>query len=566
MTQPRSRRTLVVTVMAVLATLFGANVSNGSDSAGAAPAAFCLPPLIPCPQPPAPEPDTFATGAPFTGTTPDGKVRGLLQSHDHPFSSLGFGQGPFCGKTFDAGGIAKAMVDCPEHNPLGIPAWFEQLSSGQLPLTPHDTVGWPTFKDWPAPDSMMHNQTYYKGIERLWRAGMRVYVMDVTTNRGLCILYSPKRAPCDEMDSMRREIQGAYGLQSYVDGQHGGVGNGWFRIVTDPAQARQVVEEGKLAVILGIEISEPFRCSQYLGVAQCTEADIDAGLDEVYGLGVRSMYLCHKYDNALCGVRFDSEATGVVVNVGNFVTTGKFWQAETCTGPRHDNTIIVDANVLGTLLAAAAGVLGPITLPLYPPAPHCNVHGLTSLGEHMLDGMMQRGMIVEVDHMSVKAADQTLTILEQAGYSGVISSHDWMDKGYNSRVQNLGGLITPISKTAASFVDTWRLAKSTASAGFEFGFGYGLDLNGLHSGIQLAGQGPQVTYPFVSYDGGTALAKQVWGQRTWDLNADGMAHEGMVPDWLESTRLAAGSDGPAFVADMLNGAEAYLQMWERASS
>jgi hypothetical protein len=193
------------------------------------------------------------------------------------------------------------------------------------------------------------------------------------------------------------------------------------------------------------------------------------------------------------------------------------------------------------------------------------VNGLTSLGEHMLDGMMQRGMIVEVDHMSVKAADQTLTILEQAGYSGVISSHDWMDEGYNARVQNLGGLITPISQPAADFVDTWRLAKSTASPDFEFGFGYGLDLNGLHS-APLAGEGPPVTYPFSSYDGGTSLAKQVWGQRTWDLNADGMAHEGLVPDWLESTRLAAGADGPAFVADMLNGAEAYLQMWERASS
>ena len=63
------------------------------------------------------------------------------------------------------------------------------------------------------------------------------------------------------------------------------------------------------------------------------------GLDELYALGVRSMFLCHKFDNALCGVRFDEGALGTAINVGQFLSTGTFWQTEKCTGPQHDNPI-----------------------------------------------------------------------------------------------------------------------------------------------------------------------------------------------------------------------------------
>lgn len=492
-------------------------------------------------------------------------VRGLFQSHNHHWSYKGFGQGPFCGKTYDPGGVTKAMVDCPEHFPFGIPAWFEQLASGQIPLTPHSTTGWPTFKDWPRPDSATHNATYYKGMERAWRAGVRMYVDELVTNRGLCMIYTPRRTTCDEMESIRVQAQTARAFEAWLDKKSGGPGKGWYRIVDSPAHAREVIAGGKMAVVLGIETSEPFGCSRWLGKPQCTAEDIDRGLDEVYGLGVRSMFLCHKFDNALCGVRFDSGTNGVVVNLGNLITTGQFWQAETCTGPRHDNTIApADAGVLAILMAHAGSLLDPITLPIYPKAPHCNKLGLTDLGKHALDGMMDRGMIVELDHQSVKAADQTLNVLEERGYSGVISGHDWMDQGYYQRVAKLGGMITPIVEPNAHTADIWRKTKAVADPKYTFGFGFGLDQNGLHLSLPKGGESPKISYPFKSYDGKATLDKQVWGQRTWDFNVDGLAQEGMTPDWLEAVRQEAGPDEEEFVDDMVNGAEAYLQMWERA--
>jgi hypothetical protein len=47
----------------------------------------------------------------------------------------------------------------------------------------------------------------------------------------------------------------------------------------------------------------------------------------------------------------------------------------------------------------------------------------------------------------------------------------------------------------------------------------------------------------------------------WDINKDGVAHYGLYPDWIEDLRMQAGNE---IVGDMARGAEAYLEMWERA--
>jgi hypothetical protein len=47
----------------------------------------------------------------------------------------------------------------------------------------------------------------------------------------------------------------------------------------------------------------------------------------------------------------------------------------------------------------------------------------------------------------------------------------------------------------------------------------------------------------------------------YDINVDGMAHYGLFPDWVEDLRILASRQ---VVDDLGRGAEAYLQMWERA--
>jgi hypothetical protein len=46
-----------------------------------------------------------------------------------------------------------------------------------------------------------------------------------------------------------------------------------------------VINQGKLAMVLGIEVSEVLDCGQLLGQPKCTQATIGRELDRLYGIG-----------------------------------------------------------------------------------------------------------------------------------------------------------------------------------------------------------------------------------------------------------------------------------------
>ncbi|MFD6187570.1 discoidin domain-containing protein [Streptomyces goshikiensis] len=501
---------------------------------------------------PAPDSQINVTGEPFKGTDAQGQVRGFVDAHDHIMSNEGFGGRLICGKAFSELGVADALKDCPEHYPDGSLAVFDFITKGGDGK--HDPDGWPTFKDWPAHDSLTHQQNYYAWIERAWRGGQRVLVNDLVTNGVICSVYFFKDRSCDEMTSIRLQAQKTYDMQAYVDKMYGGTGKGWFRIVTDSAQAREVIAQGKLAVILGVETSEPFGCKMILDVSQCSKADIDRGLDELHRLGVRSMFLCHKFDNALCGVRFDEGALGTAINVGQFLSTGTFWQTEQCKGPQHDNPI-----GLAAAPAAQKELPAGVSVPSYGSGAQCNTRGLTELGEYAVRGMMKRKMMLEVDHMSVKAAGRAFDILESESYPGVISSHSWMDMDWLERLYKLGGFAAQYMNGSEAFSAEAKRTDALRDK-YGVGYGYGTDMNGVGGwpGPRGATAPNAVQYPFRSVDGGSVIDKQTAGQRTWDFNTDGASHYGMVPDWIEDIRLVGGQ---GVVDDLFRGAESYLRTW-----
>lgn len=496
----------------------------------------------------APDSQVNVTGEPFTGTGPDGRV-GWIDAHNHLMTGEAFGGRLVCGKPFSWEGAADALQDCPEHYPDGSGALFENITGGSDGT--HDPVGWPTFEDWPSRSSYTHQQNYYAWVERAWRAGQRIMVTDLTSNGLLCSLpVLPKDdRSCDEMESVRLQASKTYEMQDYIDAMYGGEGKGWFRVVTSPEQATAVIEEGKLAVVLGVETSEPFGCKQTFGFPRCSKADIDRGLDELKSLGVSSMFLCHKYDNALCGVRFDSGPTGLAVNAGQFLSTGTFWTTETCPTARADNPI-------GFADPALEKALG-VDLPDYDPSERCNKRGLTDLGEYAIRAMIDRNMMLEIDHMSVKAADRAFEIAEAHDYPGLISSHSWMDAGWTERLYELGGFATTYGFAPEEFVaEQARTAELRDRYGK--GSGLGIDMNGLaNQAPPLGVDSPlAVSYPFRSIDGGSVLDRQVTGERVWDVNTDGAAHYGLVPDLLEQIRIAGGD-----MNDLMHGAASYLDTW-----
>jgi hypothetical protein len=145
--------------------------------------------------------------------------------------------------------------------------------------------------------------------------------------------------------------------------------------------------------------------------------------------------------------------------------------------------------------------------------------------------MVDEHFIVETDHMDELTADATLDILEARDYAGVINSHGgWSSNRTIERIHALGGVST-----------------------------LGSDINGLATQPGRPSTDRMISYPFTSRDGRVTFDKQKWGDRTFDFNADGVAQYGLYADWLASRTPAE--------QDRLfgeRGAEAYLEMWERA--
>src|SRR5699024_2295262 len=134
---------------------------------------------------------------------------------------------------------------------------------------------------WPTADTLTHQQAYYVWLERAWMAGERLVVAQTVEDEPICNLEPRTSHSCDETETVKLEIQRLRELQDYVDAQSGGKGRGWLRIVTSPAQARKVIEHGKLAVVIGVESSDPLGCSESGGEPQCTKPEIRSGLADL---------------------------------------------------------------------------------------------------------------------------------------------------------------------------------------------------------------------------------------------------------------------------------------------
>lgn len=549
----------------------GRQIVTGGPASGSH---FAFTPTSGCVTPP--EAQVGATGTAFRGASPISAVRGTIDAHTH-LTAFEFIGGDFhCGRPWDPFGVTVALPDCASiQGPEGTAAPVQNFLDFGSPVHPHDTVGWPTFKDWPGPTRLTYEGSYYTGIKRAWLAGLRLVVTDLVDNEALCSIMTMRRNPCNDMASVHLQSRDLFALQNYVDAQSGGPGKGWFRIVTNPFQARQVINQGKLAVVEGIEVSRIFGCGEQNHVSQCNQSDVDQGLAEVRRLGVSSFYPVHKFDNAFGGTKMDGGALGAVINGGNHLETGHFWNVHTCTGPAHDSEQLTPSDagsaIPGGSMFSIPGLdLGGTPLgqlipgdatPVYPPGPHCNEQGLTDLGAYLINKMIDQHFLIEIDHMDAKTGDKALDLMEQRHYSGVVSPHNWSSPEQYPRIYSAGGFVTPIAGSSPeSFVAQWGADKKVSDKRYLFGFGYGSDMNGLADQSAPTSLHP-ISYPFHAFEGNVTFGREQWGQRVFDLNTDGLANYGMYADWLNELQLLGGN---AMMNDMFNGAEAYLETWERA--
>jgi microsomal dipeptidase-like Zn-dependent dipeptidase len=514
-----------------------------------------------------PEAEVDASGPSGRSLNPNGTVFGFVDSHLHITANMRAGGRVIYGEPFDPLGIQAALGDdAADHGADGSRDITGNLLRTGLPFGTHDTHGWPTFAGWPTHDTMTHQQTYYVWLERAWRAGLRLVVAQTADDAPICRLEPVRNDGCDETRSIKAQIRELRALQDYVDAQSGGPGRGWFRLVTGPAQARRVIARGKLAVVIGIESSDLFGCSESGGRAQCTRRDIDRGLRAYKRLGVRGMFVAHWVDNAFAGAALEGGAKGLFINIFNRFQTGSYFKTGRCPARGQGVTVgslsQVELQVLAGLFPAAKP-LASQPFPTYPKGLQCNARGLTPLGRYLIRRLIAEHMLIEVDHMSERARDAVLAIAARAHYP-LISSHNGTGGEWTSaelrKLHALGGYASVTPDTAPKLAAKLR---RMARFGF-FGVGIGTDTGGFASqpGPRPDASGRPLRYPFRSYDRRVTFTRERTGTRTFDLNTDGVAHYGLMADLVADMQQQRSSRRA--LPSLFRSAEAYLRTWQRA--
>jgi microsomal dipeptidase-like Zn-dependent dipeptidase len=498
-------------------------------------------------------------------------VRGVIDAHTHITSYEFMGGKVVHGDPFHRWGVPYALEDSrSSHGKDGSLDLIGNLYVFGDPLYRYDTRGWPEFPWWPNPRQLTHGGYYYKWMERAWLGGLRITVTELVENEVLCTAQktiNPKGwggNSCNTMQSIRLQAKRLREMQDYIDAQYGGPGKGFFRIVTSPAQAREVIADGKLAVVMGVEVSEVLNCGAR---DTCSQDKVENGLMELYDLGVRSIFPAHKFDNQLSGAVVEDG----FINVGEFLATGHYYESKECDEHTRGKGMTSGIPLVGEVPPLTDFLSNIDVVPEYEDhSNHCNVRSLTPLGQYLVNRMIDLNMIIELDHLSAEAATQVMDIVEARDYSGVVSSHSFMHKNKEGGLHNnvirmleAGGFIAPYNGDANGMKNAIEKNLDVVEGTpYLDGVGIGTDMSGLGGQAKPRSDvdSNPLNYPFES-EFGLTFHKQVSGNRTFDLNRDGVAHYGMVADHIQDIRERSGS---RVYEAVMNSAEAYLQMWERA--
>lgn len=607
----------------------------------------------------------------------DAPVWGIADLHTHPASHLGFGKKLVAGEP--DGPIETAMANCNcIHGGWGldntcgnyIRMAVVTMTDGIYKHTAdldHPHAGAPQFRHWPHFTTITHQQMRVEWLERAHKGGLRV-IVGLAVNNHLLAEVLDGDGPKDDKRSADAQIDF---MKAYVS-RHS-----FMEIAKDPAELRDIVRRGKLAVVLGIEVDNIGNFN--FATVSSSDAAIRSEIRRLYNKGVRYIFPVHVTDNKFGGAavyedmfnyanRF-AAVQPLPPDIGSAIP-GQSFQLEHAPDPLVTKRLGLPLDNVWAMgiragLEALENMPSPALVPMkvfleaepeykvltrffLTPDPsteawktikggHRNKRTLTAKGRVAIKEMMKLGMIIDLDHMSEKTVGEVLEMAEAVpgGYP-LVSGHNTFRamsaKGHGSenqrtdahaeRLVNLGGMVgvgwgyekdegkTPAFSTtiAARGGKAWTTSTVPNTCGGSSrrfannylyalekmagaGVGLGTDFNGL-----VAGPGPRfggdarydgnrctAQRDGVKYDtptvtatspGGTGSSTAIHigdnaplkqhkdGARRWNINTGGVAHYGMMPDFLQdldNVGVNANDMTPLF-----HSAEELARMWQKA--
>lgn len=320
-------------------------------------------------------------------TEPDtsgvGPVTGFADLHLHQAAELGFGGNNLWGS--HTGPPAQALrgdgLDRTAERALlqGPIQWALGLHS--LPgfvLGEGDSrhgSGFPDFETWPHFNDVTHQQVHEDWLKEAHRGGLNLVVVSAVNFEGFC--YGLKalfprpgdRMGCRDMENVKRQIQAFIAMDEKHD---------WYEIAVHPWHARRIINQGKLAVVISMEVSH---------LLPADEGDFVSQLDELWGMGLRTLQLAHETDTPFAGAAPHRALFGAFNTIKWYLARG----------------------IIGGFATDAEGK---------------NRMGLTDQGIRLVRAMIDRNMLIDVAHLSERSVyDVYQLVANRHAYYPLYDSH-----------------------------------------------------------------------------------------------------------------------------------------------
>lgn len=390
-------------------------------------------------------------------------VRGLADIHNHQFAHLGFG-----GHLFSH--------DIEPNTPCSKPLGFDVTTMRMRDLVRKGLLEQAT--DWydkgycpPTFSNMAGQQVDTANLKRAWRYGLRLMVMFAVNSEFLCKV-TELSANCEDMPAIDAQLRAAYDLQNRLDGEAGGPGQGWYRVVTTPEEARAVIADGKLAVVLGVESADAFGCGARVtgttfGVLPIfTSSGIPnpektytslcppdlpgaeglwrqralAKFEHYWDLGARHFYPVHTANGIAGGTALGTPLIHAFNNPSGLTPSDALFRGEAIDRTIREVRPPLDTQACNSMdfdqpAAGAPGI--------------CNQRGLTEDGKALVDLMASYAAIIDIDHMSLRMKGDLFEYL--GTWYGYTASHAGAHEINHEVKRNEGQLLPSMVTTLAEY-------------------------------------------------------------------------------------------------------------------
>ncbi|PCC74916.1 Membrane dipeptidase (Peptidase family M19) [Nannocystis exedens] len=406
--------------------------------------------------------------------------------------------------------------------------------------------GWPGFEGWPRWDAIAHQQVWEEHLHAAYMAGLRLEVISAVSNDWLCRAIAEEnleRPQCDEMEDVKIQLELAHEFVKTHD---------WAEIALTAADARRIVGEDRLALVLSVEASHLMN-----------QGDWKPQLDELYDLGVRTLQPVHQLDNRFGGAAPHNN----IFHIAQY--------AENC----H---IDMDCGI----------TQGNVTLGFDVDADCRNTRGLTAEGEELVSVMMDRGMLVDAAHLSEQGVRDLHELAVARDYYPYYISHGHFremlpaEKAREEKttpawiiehLRQVGGVFglrtgheevntyepSEVANTCHGSSRSFAQSYDFARLGLKVAVALGSDLNGFIQQVRPRFGVDACSASFPTEARCQARDELAGGPAPLGTGFDeaGLGHIGLLPDLLaDLDRL--GTD----TTPLRDSADAFVRMWERAEA